>query len=73
MRCIVAIHNNLTVNQRGVCFFCLIEFEKMDLPRIGKPAPNFTAKAVLEDKVFDISLSDYNKKYVVLLFFPMDL
>ncbi len=45
----------------------------MDLPRIGEPAPTFTCKAALEDHVYDLSLSDYKDKYVVLLFFPMDL
>jgi hypothetical protein len=27
----------------------------MDLPRIGKPAPSFKEKAVLDNKVFDLS------------------
>ncbi len=45
----------------------------MNLPQIGQPAPNFKAKAVLNDKVFDLSLSDYHDKYLVLLFFPMNL
>jgi peroxiredoxin len=45
----------------------------MDLPKIGKLAPTFKEKAVLNNKVFDLSLSDYNDKYVILLFFPMDL
>ncbi|UJR26991.1 hypothetical protein I4U23_008298 [Adineta vaga] len=44
----------------------------MDLPHIGKPAPFFKSKAVLNDKVFDTSLSDYEKKYLILLFFPMN-
>ncbi|CAF0816521.1 unnamed protein product [Rotaria sordida] len=44
----------------------------MSLPTIGKPAPDFKEKAVLDNKVFNISLSDYDKKYLVLLFFPMD-
>jgi peroxiredoxin len=45
----------------------------MNLPRIGQPAPTFKAKAVLNDKVFDLSLSDYDGKYLVLIFFPMNL
>ncbi|CAF0906413.1 unnamed protein product [Rotaria sp. Silwood1] len=44
----------------------------MSLPCIGKPAPDFKEKAVLNNKVFDISLSDYRTHYVVLLFFPMN-
>ncbi len=45
----------------------------MNLPQIGKLAPIFKEKAVLNNKVFDISSSDFNDKYVILLFFPMDL
>ncbi|KAF4116842.1 peroxiredoxin-1 [Onychostoma macrolepis] len=40
---------------------------------IGKPAPDFTAKAVMPDGQFkDLSLSDYKGKYVVLFFYPLD-
>ncbi len=45
----------------------------MDLPQIGKPSPSFNGKAVLDNKVFDLSSNDYNDKYIVLLFYPMDL
>lgn len=45
----------------------------MYLPRIGKTAPNFSGKAVLDQKVFNLSSSDYEGKYLILLFFPMDL
>ncbi|CAF2434393.1 unnamed protein product [Rotaria sp. Silwood2] len=45
----------------------------MPLPTIGEPAPDFKTKAVLNNKVFDISLGDYDKQYVVLLFFPTNL
>lgn len=38
---------------------------------IGKPAPDFTADAVVEDGDFKtISLSDYQGKWVVLFFYP---
>ncbi|XP_073706031.1 peroxiredoxin-1 [Garra rufa] len=41
--------------------------------RIGMPAPDFTAKAVMPDGQFkDLSLSDYKGKYVVLFFYPLD-
>lgn len=45
-----------------------------DKPRavIGHPAPEFSAKAVLNKKFVDISLSDYRGKYLVLLFYPLD-
>ena len=45
----------------------------MNLPRIGKIAPSFSGKAVLDEKVFNLSSSDYEGKYIILLFFPMDL
>ncbi|CAF2212367.1 unnamed protein product [Rotaria magnacalcarata] len=44
----------------------------MSLPRIGKPAPEFTAKAIVNNKLTEVSLRDYNQKYVILLFFPMN-
>lgn len=40
---------------------------------IGKPAPAFTATAVVDGDFKSISLSDYKGKYVVLFFYPMDL
>lgn len=41
---------------------------------VGKPAPDFTADAVLPDGSFEqITLSSYRgKKYVVLFFYPLD-
>lgn len=40
---------------------------------VTKPAPNFTAQAVLADGSFkEISLSDYKGKYVLLFFYPLD-
>jgi peroxiredoxin (alkyl hydroperoxide reductase subunit C) len=40
---------------------------------VTKPAPEFTAKAVLPDDSFaDLSLSSYQGKYVVLFFYPLD-
>jgi len=40
--------------------------------RISKPAPGFTASAVVKGKFEDIKLSDYIGKYVVLFFYPLD-
>ncbi|KAM4721621.1 peroxiredoxin-1 [Rhinophrynus dorsalis] len=41
--------------------------------RIGKLAPDFTAKAVMPDGQFkDLKLSDYRGKYVVFFFYPLD-
>lgn len=40
---------------------------------VRRPAPAFTAEAVMPDGTFKkISLSDYASKYVVLLFYPLD-
>ncbi|ERE50292.1 peroxiredoxin-1, partial [Cricetulus griseus] len=41
--------------------------------KIGHPAPNFKATAVLPDGQFkNISLSEYRGKYVVFFFYPLD-
>jgi peroxiredoxin 2/4 len=40
---------------------------------VTKPAPDFTAKAVMPDNSFaDLTLSSYRGKYVVLFFYPLD-
>jgi len=41
---------------------------------VGKPAPDFTANAVMPDGSMkpDFKLSDYKGKYVVLFFYPLD-
>ena len=40
---------------------------------VGKEAPGFKAQAVMPDNSFkEISLSDYQGKYVVLFFYPLD-
>jgi len=39
---------------------------------MGKAAPTFTVKAVVDEEFLDISLSDYADKWVVLFFYPMD-
>jgi len=40
---------------------------------VGKKAPEFKAKAVLENQIVeDFSLSDYRGKYVVFFFYPLD-
>jgi peroxiredoxin (alkyl hydroperoxide reductase subunit C) len=40
---------------------------------VTKPAPEFTATAVMPDNSFqDISLADYRGKKVVLFFYPLD-
>ncbi len=40
---------------------------------VTQPAPEFTAQAVMEDGSFqELSLSDYQGKYVLLFFYPLD-
>ncbi len=39
---------------------------------VGKKAPEFQAKAVAGDRIFDFSLSDYVGKYLVFFFYPLD-
>lgn len=40
---------------------------------VGKPAPEFKAKAVIDNKIVDdFSLSHFRGKYVVLFFYPLD-
>lgn len=39
---------------------------------VGQPAPQFSAGAVVDGEIKNISLSDYKGKYVVLFFYPKD-
>ncbi len=39
---------------------------------VGKQAPEFFAKAVLNQQFIDLALLDYAGKYVVLFFYPLD-
>eukprot|EP01112_Ceratiomyxa_fruticulosa_P017396 TRINITY_DN540_c0_g1_i1.p1 TRINITY_DN540_c0_g1~~TRINITY_DN540_c0_g1_i1.p1 ORF type:complete len:203 (-),score=45.39 TRINITY_DN540_c0_g1_i1:135-743(-) len=40
--------------------------------RIGKPAPDFTADAVLNGEFIKINLSSFKGKYVFFFFYPLD-
>ena len=40
--------------------------------KIGKPAPDFKAMAVVDGNFKEVSLNDYKGKYVVLFFYPLD-
>ncbi len=39
---------------------------------VTKPAPDFTAQAVIKGQFKEIKLSDYRGKYVLLFFYPLD-
>ena len=40
--------------------------------KVQKPAPGFTAQAVVDGKFKEVSLSDYKGKYVIVYFYPLD-
>jgi peroxiredoxin (alkyl hydroperoxide reductase subunit C) len=40
--------------------------------RVGQPAPDFTATAVVDQEFQEVRLSQYRGKYVVLFFYPLD-
>src|SRR5262249_7905161 len=40
--------------------------------QVQKPAPDFTATAVIDNEFKQVSLSDYRGRYVVLFFYPLD-
>ncbi len=40
--------------------------------RVGQPAPDFMATAVVNGEFKEIKLSDYRSKYVVLFFYPLN-
>lgn len=40
--------------------------------RVGQPAPEFTATAVIDQEFKTIKLTDYRGKYVVVFFYPLD-
>jgi peroxiredoxin (alkyl hydroperoxide reductase subunit C) len=42
------------------------------LIKVGKPAPDFTAAAFHKGKFFNVSLSEYLGKWVLLCFYPGD-
>eukprot|EP01126_Amoeba_proteus_P020795 TRINITY_DN2111_c0_g1_i19.p1 TRINITY_DN2111_c0_g1~~TRINITY_DN2111_c0_g1_i19.p1 ORF type:complete len:219 (+),score=21.58 TRINITY_DN2111_c0_g1_i19:94-750(+) len=44
----------------------------VSIPSIGSPAPDFSAKALVNGEFKEIKLSDYKGKYLVLFFYPLD-
>lgn len=43
------------------------------MPAIAKNAPYFCGKAVVNGEFHEINLSQYRGKYLVLIFYPLDL
>ncbi|XP_025109049.1 peroxiredoxin-like isoform X2 [Pomacea canaliculata] len=48
------------------------EMSQLGQLSLGKPAPDFTTKAVVNGEFKDVSLTQYKGKYVVLFFYPLD-
>ncbi|HAA38436.1 MAG TPA: peroxiredoxin [Firmicutes bacterium] len=46
--------------------------ERIMLPRVGKPAPEFTASGFYQGKFMNFSLDEYKGKWVLLCFYPGD-
>jgi peroxiredoxin (alkyl hydroperoxide reductase subunit C) len=40
---------------------------------VSKPAPSFEGSAVINGEFKEIRLSDFKDRYLVLLFYPLDL
>lgn len=61
--------------RRGIllafAIFCLAKADEI-LTIVGKSAPHFIAEAVVDDEIKKISLSDYEGKNKILLFYPAD-
>lgn len=51
--------------------FCMINAEEV-LTLVGQQAPAFTAEAVVDDEIKKVSLSDYEGKNKILVFYPAD-
>jgi peroxiredoxin (alkyl hydroperoxide reductase subunit C) len=46
--------------------------EVFEIAQVGRPAPQFKAKALIGEKIEDIELDDYEGKWAVLFFYPGD-
>jgi peroxiredoxin (alkyl hydroperoxide reductase subunit C) len=45
----------------------------IDVYVVSKPAPSFEGVAVINGEFKEVMLSDFKGKYLVLLFYPLDL
>lgn len=70
--------------RNGVLFCFIVKVDGVDLmlfflgprllaPRVQKSAPDFKGVAVANGEFKDIQLSDFKGKYLVLVFYPLDL
>eukprot|EP00759_Apiculatamorpha_spiralis_P020542 PhF_6_TR25839/c1_g1_i1/m.36504 len=51
---------------------CYADYESFQVATVRREAPQFTAKAVINGEINNLTLADYKGKYVVLLFYPLD-
>jgi hypothetical protein len=54
------------------CLICLI-IDHILIYLVSKPAPSFEGIAVINGEFKEVSLDDFKNKYLVLLFYPLDL
>ncbi len=50
----------------------MIIYPHVNCLRVGQPAPDFTAAAVIDQEFSEVQLSAYRGQYVVLFFYPLD-
>ena len=60
----------LKVSSFIACTICLM---KSLFYSVSKPAPSFEGIAVVNGEFKEVSLNDFKNKYLVLLFYPLDL
>jgi peroxiredoxin (alkyl hydroperoxide reductase subunit C) len=49
-----------------------VKKEEVNMLKVGKPVPNFTAPAYQQGKFINVDLSEYKGKWVLLCFYPGD-
>ena len=50
----------------------VVQGESVEGPRVQRKAPDFTGMAVVDGQFKTVKLSDYEGKYLILLFYPLD-
>jgi alkyl hydroperoxide reductase subunit AhpC len=74
--CLVCLIYEFLLGLNDVAVMCGIKRRSFTIfsymAKVQKPAPQFTATAVINGEFKQVSLSDYAGKYVVLFFYPLD-
>lgn len=65
---------SLAIKKTSISFqnFARLSTTHLPFPVISKPAPDFKGQAVINGHFKEIQLADYQGKYVVLFFYPLD-